>query len=247
MPAWNEGEHPRDASGRFSRGGAGRKGAMERLSLGKAEKWLVEAAREAGLDIDGFEHEITGEFVSHVMNRHGNERAEAASGQVAIRDDDFARIPEIIEKPDYAIVGARSRGRDIVAYAKKLADGTTLYFEEALAGKRNKTLRSKTMFKHKSMASADSFTRMVSGGNGMDMSGAIVLDLGRRRQSGNPTTKESVAAANAAAPHDLPSVSPDPVKKSSGGKRFVLAKAKGGKSRLLIVGADWGRARRHGG
>jgi len=162
-------------------------GSLEKVSLGSAEKWLVDEAKKVGLDIDGFEHEITNEFMRHVMKKHGNEKAEAFRGQIAVKQDDFGKIPEIIRDPDFAIVGVKTAGRDMIAYAKKMPDGATLYLEEVLSGKRNKALRGKTMFKHKSALNEGGFYRMISNGNGVDMSNAKVLAMGRRRQSGSPT------------------------------------------------------------
>jgi len=58
----------------------------------------------------------------------------------------------------------------MVAYARKMPDGTTLYLEEVLSGKRNKALRGKTMFKHKNTPDEKGLYRIVSNGNGVDMS-----------------------------------------------------------------------------
>jgi len=66
----------------------------------------------------------------------------------------------------------------VLVYAKKLSDGTTLYFEEVLDSSRNKSLRSKTM--------------------NTDMSNAKII--GRGGTGGNPDSpppdKQAVVAAN---------------------------------------------------
>jgi len=122
---------------------------FDKVTIGKAEKWLVDAAKKVGLDIDGFKHEITNDFVSHVRKHHAHEKFEAERGQVAIKEADFGRIPKLIKAPDYAIVGARRDNKNFLIYAKKTADGTMLYFEEILAGRKNRALRGKTLFKIK--------------------------------------------------------------------------------------------------
>ena len=174
---------------------------LGKMSLGKVGKWLVDEAGKVGIDIRGFEHEITNEFVNHVVKKHGNEKAEAFRGQIAVKQDDFDKISEVINSPDLVMVGVKTLGRDMVAYAKKMPDGTTLYIEEVLSGKRNKTLRGKTMFKHKNMPDEKVFYRIISNGNGVDMTNTKILAMGRRGQSGDPTIEESVAVADTASAH----------------------------------------------
>jgi hypothetical protein len=70
---------------------------LQKIPMGKVEKWLVDEAKEVGLDINGFEHEITNEFVTHVMNNHGNEKTEKNRGQIAIKQDDFIRYQTSLE------------------------------------------------------------------------------------------------------------------------------------------------------
>ena len=122
---------------------------FDKITVGNAEKWLVAEAKKAGLDIDGFKHEMTSDFVRHVRKHHAHEKFEAGRGQVAITEADFGRIPELIKSPDYVIVGARRGDKSFLIYAKKMADGTMLYFEEVLAGRKNRALRRKTLFKMK--------------------------------------------------------------------------------------------------
>ena len=122
---------------------------FDKSTIGKVEKWLADEARKVGLDIDGFKHEITSDFVSHVRKHHAHEKFESRKGQIAVEEADFGRIPELIRNPDYAIVGARRNNKNFLIYAKKMATGTMLYFEEVLEGRKNRALRGKTLFKIK--------------------------------------------------------------------------------------------------
>jgi hypothetical protein len=55
---------------------------------------------------------------------------------IAVTDEDFKRIPEIISVPDKVVFGTKNRiGRDQVGYIKVLPDGSTLYLEEIRTGK----------------------------------------------------------------------------------------------------------------
>jgi hypothetical protein len=96
---------------------------LQKIPMGKVEKWLVDEAKKVGLDIDGFEHEITNHFVNHVMKEHGDEKAEATQGQIAIKKEDFEKIPDIVKSPDYVMVGGKYtkgefKGNNFLAYAK---------------------------------------------------------------------------------------------------------------------------------
>jgi hypothetical protein len=128
---------------------------LEKVKIGKVEPWVVRNASEVGLNIEGYEHEISNYFVRHVLRNHGDEKKEAARGNLPIRDDDFDRIPSIIKTPDYAIFGAQRNKEDRIIYAKNLEVGTMLYFEEILTGKSNKSLRGRTMYKTKKTLNMD--------------------------------------------------------------------------------------------
>jgi len=178
-----------------------------KIPIGKVEKWLVDEAKEIGLDIDSFEHEITNSFITHVMNEHGNEKKEKNRGQIAIIEGDFKKIPDIIKSPDYVIVGGqytkgKSKGKDFLTYAKKLDDDTTLYFEEVfeevLDGKKNRSLRGKTMYKRKGEIDEQKFINIVSNADNVNLSNAKKINLAATGgyPSLSPTTKESGVVAN---------------------------------------------------
>jgi len=148
---------------------------FEKQRIGTVSKWLVDEAKKAGLDIDGFEHEITNEFANHVLNRHGNENGEASKGMIAIKEADFGDIPEIVKAPDYVIIGARRKNEDFVIYAKKTESGTMLYFEEVLRGRGNRTLRGKTMYKRKGDLDKETFISIVTNRDRTDVSSARIV------------------------------------------------------------------------
>jgi len=171
---------------------------IEKASFGKVEKWLVDEARKVGLDIDGFDHEITNEFVSHVMRRHSNERTEKRSGQVAVKEGDFDKIPAILKNPDYTIVGSKRNNKNILTYAKKMEDGTMLYFEEVLDGKRNKALRGVTMFKRKRDINEGNLIAIVTMNGKTNLLGArIVIGRGGHPPIGADRNVDTTVATSA--------------------------------------------------
>jgi len=174
-----------------------------KIPIGKVEKWLVNEAKEVGLDIDGFKHEITNSFITHVMNEHGDEKKEKNRGQIAINEEDFKKIPEIINSPDYVMVGGKytkgkSKDKNFLTYAKKLDDDTTLYFEEVLDGKKNRSLRGKTMYKRKGAVNERNFLNIVSNAGNVDLSNAKKINLAATGgyPDLSPTIKESGVVAN---------------------------------------------------
>ncbi|MDR2543803.1 MAG: hypothetical protein LBC80_10205 [Treponema sp.] len=138
--------------------------------IGKPEKWLIEAAANIGLDLVGFAHEITNYFVNHGLKKHGNEAEERARGQLPVTLADISRIPDIIKNPDAAIIGINRYDIPLIAYSKKIDDGTLLYLEEVLNGKRNKALRSKTIYKKMGSISNETFFKIIGNNAKTDMS-----------------------------------------------------------------------------
>jgi hypothetical protein len=80
---------------------------FEVTEIGSPEPWLVEAAASIGLDLAGLTHEVTNYFENHGIKRHGNAEVEKARGQLPVTPADIARIPEIVKKPDAAIIGIK--------------------------------------------------------------------------------------------------------------------------------------------
>jgi hypothetical protein len=168
---------------------------FEKESIGKAAEWLINNAIEVGIDIQGFEHEITNFFINHVLNRHSNPDIEKSFGQIPVREDDFNSIADIVKNPDYAIIGAKRNGEDVLFYAKRMEDGSTIYLEEILNGKKNKTLRGKTLFRKKNDINKNALLNIASREGKNDLSKIKTVDL--HRTGGNPSLAPDKPAADA--------------------------------------------------
>ena len=140
--------------------------------IGKPEKWLIEAAAKIGLDFASLSHEITINFATHCHKQHGNTRIEKARGQLPITPADIKLIPDIIKSPDCAIIGIKKYGQIFNAYLKRETGGAIIYYEEVLNSKKNKSLRSKTMYKKMGAVSNETFLKIVSNNANTDISGA---------------------------------------------------------------------------
>ncbi len=158
---------------------------FKKTTIGKPAQWLIEAAAEIGLDVSGLAHEVTNSFIDHVFKQHGNEKSERARGQIAVTQDDIAKIPGIVKEPDYAIIGIRRDGETLIAYSKKYENNTAIYYEEVLTGKKNKSLRSKTMFIKIGDMSNEAFINIAGNHAHVDMSGVkIVVGAGGHPDGG---------------------------------------------------------------
>ncbi|PZQ57975.1 MAG: hypothetical protein DI570_18915 [Phenylobacterium zucineum] len=117
--------------------------APQKALLGDASPWLVDAARAAGLEIDGFAHVMDGSAVRHVTKNHGDVGKEAKRGQIAVTEEDFRALPDILAEPDAVMFGAKGkRGEAQIFYAKAQPDGSTLVVEEVRNGRRELALQS---------------------------------------------------------------------------------------------------------
>jgi hypothetical protein len=143
---------------------------FEKKVVGRPKRWLVEAAREAGLDISGLNHEVTNYFIDHSIKRHGNAETERNQGQMPVAVADFDLIPDIVKAPDFAIINIRRNRDTLIAYSKKIERDTVIYYEEVLNSKRNKALRSKTIYKKMGTVKKDTFLKIVSNNAHTDVS-----------------------------------------------------------------------------
>lgn len=143
---------------------------FERKSQGKVSEWFVDVAKKSGFDFSDYEHETTNHFENHVLNEHGKGK-EKDPANIPVEPSDFEKINEIINEPDFIAFGVKREGEDRVIYAKSFDNGSTLYFEEILDGKKNKKLRGKTMFKRKDNVTGEKLKKILSSNSKNDISG----------------------------------------------------------------------------
>jgi len=116
-----------------------------------------EYAKANGIDLTGYMHNIDTSAIRHIFNNHGDVKAEDKRGQIAITDEDIKTLPNyIINNYDYIAFGLKNdKGLDVIAYAKNMPDGSSVYMEEVRTGK--KTLTTDTLYKRKTGITSDIF------------------------------------------------------------------------------------------
>lgn len=129
----------------------------QKLVIGKVSKDLQEKAKQNGYDISEYNHDIDVSGTRHSFKNHGNEKKETLRGQIAITDEDFERIPEIIYGYDDVHFGEfDEKGTALIKYHKQFDDGTSIYAEEIRT--RQKTLTLKSLYKRKNKIADNSCT-----------------------------------------------------------------------------------------
>ena len=128
--------------------------------------WIVDLAKEAGLNIDGFRHKITQEFKKHILSNHGDAEAEDNRGQIAVTEKDFENIDEILGNPTFAVAGVKRRNKygvmeDRIILVKNTNRGTIL-FEEVLFGKKNRALNAKSLIIKKGVITEESLRNILA-------------------------------------------------------------------------------------
>lgn len=146
---------------------------IQSTPIGRPAPWLVEAAASIGLDYSALTHEVTDHFKNHSMNRHGD---PAKHGRATVTEADFEKIPAIVKNPDMAIIGAK-RWILCNVYVKIEGGMTWLYFDEVFDSKRNKALRSATLYKVTRPLTLDEVLRNVTRNDKTDILKAKILTV----------------------------------------------------------------------
>lgn len=138
--------------------------------FGEAVKpWIVNLAKEAGLDIAGYKHKITSDFEHHVIKQHGDSKKEQLRGNIAVTQKDLKSIEDVMNNPDIAVVGVYKHNEPRIVLVKNSEHGSVLV-EEILSGNRNKTLNAKTFWIMKNPLTEDKIKHILEMSNGYDVS-----------------------------------------------------------------------------
>ncbi len=127
------------------------KDRVERAIIGGITKRQAKDFADNGIEVDDtWVHSFESSAVNHNQKRHGNQRIEDRTEQIAISQEDYARIPEILESYDRVSKSpnrSRSTGNEVIIFEKEFDDGYVYYLEEKRD--RRKSLSFQTMYKKK--------------------------------------------------------------------------------------------------
>ena len=126
------------------------KNRVERAVIGGITMRQSEDFKNRGIDVDGtWVHSFESSAVTHNQKHHGSTLAER-HGQIAITEEEYERIPEILEAYDDVYKSpnkSRTTGNEVIIYEKEFDDGYVYYLEEKRD--KRKSLSFQTMYKKK--------------------------------------------------------------------------------------------------
>jgi hypothetical protein len=115
----------------------------ETVEMAPASAWLERVADAHGVNVISMRHTVDTSAVRHVLTRHGDSKAEAQRGQVAVTEDDLTDIPTALAMAQRVVFGAKNkRGQDLLVWVWERGDGTTLIVEEVRVGRKRLALTS---------------------------------------------------------------------------------------------------------
>lgn len=101
---------------------------------------------KTGFKLLGYKRIIDKFSINHTLKNHGNIKTEALRGQIAITDEDFELIPQIVLSKNVIHTSKNNMGNDLILY-EAVIENTFYYVEEVRKGK--KELCMTTMYKRK--------------------------------------------------------------------------------------------------
>jgi len=169
------------------------------MEIATVTPFQIAAVRQAGDDIAGYRHIITPTFMRHAYRHHGDPKREASRGNIAVTEEDFEYIPELLDMPDFMITGLVYKNEKRIVYGKYL-QGTTLFIEQAQTKK--KTLASVSFYKVNAVRTVDTVFETLERDRRYDTARAKKISGtgGNPHDAGDPD--DARAAANPAQPTD---------------------------------------------
>jgi hypothetical protein len=181
------------------------------IQIAKLTNLQKQVAKAAGLDLSGYSHTISTDFIKHVYDNHSDENKEKKRGNTPITAYDISLImPMVLNEPDYIISGIIYKNERRIIYGKN-NNGTSLIFEHPQT--RNKALATISFYKTNGVFSAAELIEQLRKDKRFDFSNVRIID----GTGGNPRSNGELnrpAVANSAEP-SMPSISPDSAGKSS--------------------------------
>lgn len=101
---------------------------------------------KTGFNLLGYKRIIDKSSINHAIKEHGNVKTEASRGQIAITEQDFELVPQIVKSKNVIYVGKSKLGKDCILY-EAIINNTYYYVEEIRNGRKELCL--KTLYKRK--------------------------------------------------------------------------------------------------
>ena len=106
---------------------------------------IINILKRHNIDVNGYTSDVSASFVNHAINQHGNDTKEEKQGQIAVDYDDFAKIPSVINAPDYIVIEEYEDNSKALVFVKNMKDNTPFIVE--IPSRKNRRILAKTMYK----------------------------------------------------------------------------------------------------
>lgn len=168
------------------------------VDLFEAQPKTIKAAKEMGIDVNGYTHQVDKSALNHAINKHSGDT-------LPVTKEDFKLIPDILKNPDNVkpSLEKTNQGLDALIYTKRY-NGTTYYIEEVRTG-QGKTLNMTTLYKTK--------TPVDTG----------VAEINQRTLTSAPQSGTPTSSGNSNLPQNTGLVNTQPLKPVEGVKGGVEA------------------------
>lgn len=132
------------------------KATNTKIYMGKIGNKIANSIKsKTGVDVENYNLSFRSDTAKHIIKQHGNAKTEAKRGQVAVTEEDFQKIPQIVsEFDDVYLSGNSQEGKPSLTFEKEIDN---IYYVVNYVSDKHHNLEVQTMYKQKkNSATADS-------------------------------------------------------------------------------------------
>ena len=147
---------------------------------------------------DGYSYSEKADFFRHVYKRHGDPKMENSKAQIAITEQDFSEIPNILKNPSFKLANFKYKGFNSILYAKYNENNT--YLLVAKPSEKRKRILTKTFWKMKNRQDATGILENLKNNSLYDISNITTVfadtgEGGKSPDSAQTKPRETVATS----------------------------------------------------
>lgn len=132
------------------------KATSAKIYMGKIGNKIASSIKsKTGVDIENYNLSFKSDAAKHIIKQHGNDEIESKRGQIAVTEEDFLKIPQIVSEFDDVYLSGNSReGKPSLTFKKEIDN---IYYVVNYVSDKHHNLEVQTMYKQKkNSATADS-------------------------------------------------------------------------------------------
>ena len=132
------------------------KATNTKIYMGKVGNKIANSIKlKTGINVENYNLSLRSDTVRHTLKQHGNTESEAKRGQIAVTEEDFQKIPQIVSDFDNVYLSGNSQeGKPSLTFEKEIDN---IYYVVNYVSDKHHNLEVQTMYKQKkNSATADS-------------------------------------------------------------------------------------------